>query len=353
MTASQHEPAQRIFVHRLVDWQRIRRRLECYPAISRTFPLETMKNCCESSPYYCHYMSWRLGTLEPEDCFQRLEELLLCAEALPNWEHEKRSFVNSSDFPLFWSLVWQLQVAEHLCSVGTNVRWAKTSQGQPSPDLSVEIDGERWSVECSVPRKSFGLLRFLKEVLLKLDDGVRITYDPCLRFDLPKDSNSNGFLDQVLAQFLDPNRLAMAKEDAEKQHPVVLYKDPGSSLYIYVDGERDYMPGVVPNQTGDPKAYVELVLEEAVNAKQWRNGLAERHPNLLAVNYVLGDDYQIARMLPKWMQTLKLPEIGPNIDALAGAAVDEYERLTWQKLEVIVQSREVEGSSLGRRLASL
>ena len=67
----------------------------------------------------------------------------------------------------------------------------------------------------------------------------------------------------------NPNRLAEAKEDAEKQHPVVLYKDPGSSLYIYVDG-----------------------------------------------------------------------------------AVDEYERLTWQKFEVIVQSREVEGSSLGR-LASL
>ena len=284
-----------------------------------------MKRCSESSPYYCHYMSWRLGTLETEDSFRRLEELLLCAEALPNWEHEKRSFVNSADFPLFWSLVWQLQVAEHLSSVGKNVRWGKASQRQPSPDLSVEVDSECWFVECYVPRKSFGLLRFLEEVLLKRD--VRVSYDRCLRFDLPKDSNRNGFLDQILAQVLDPSRLAKAKEDAESRHPVVLYKDPGSSLYIYMDGENDYMPGVVPNQTGDPKAYVELVLKEAVNKKKCSNGLAKHHPNLLAVNYVLGD-YSVASMLPKRMQTLKLPQIGPDIDALAGAAVDINERLT-------------------------
>ena len=174
--------------------------------------------------------------------------------------------------------------------------------------------------------------------MLNLDPELRISYDRCLRFDLPKNSNQNDFLHQILARFLDPSRLAKAKEKAKSQYPVVLYKDPGSSLYIYVDGDGDYTPGVVPNRTGDPKAYVELVLGEAVRDKGCSNDLSKCHPNLLAVNYALGD-FQIARMLPKRMPTLKLPQIAPNIDALAGAGVGINERLTLRKLDIMVLQR--------------
>ena len=348
MTTLQHEPAQRILVQKLIDWQRIQRRLKCYPAISRTFPREMMKKRDGDPPYYCHYMSWRLGTGETEDLFQRLEDLLLYAEALPNWKHEKKSFVNSADFALFWSLVWQLQVAEYLGSIGTNVCWVKTSQGKASPDLSVEVGAERWFVECYVPHKSFELFGFLEELLREHDPEVRISYDRCLRFQLPKNSDRNGFLDEVLTQVLDPGRLAKAKDDAEAHYPVILYKYPGSSLYIYVDGESDYMPGVVPDQTGDPKAYVELVLKEAVSAKKCKNDLANHHPNVLAVNYLLGDDYQIARMLLERMQTPRLPQTGPNIDTLAVAAVGIDKRLTWQDLEIKIWSGDFDCSFLGR-----
>ena len=156
MTTPPHNPTQRQFVHRLIDWERVESRLKLYPAIKRAFPVETLKHRCESKPYYCHYMAWRLGTWENESLFQRLEELLCCAEALPNWEQEK-SLLSSADFADFWSLVWQLQVAEHLCGVGTDVRWANSG-----PDLSVKIDNKRWYAECYTPRKSFGLLEFLR-----------------------------------------------------------------------------------------------------------------------------------------------------------------------------------------------
>ena len=219
MTTPPHNPTQRQFVHRLINWERVESRLKCYPAIGRAFPVETLTKHCESPPYYCHYMSWRLGTWEDECNFQRLEEMLRCAEQLPDWKHE-RSLLVSTDFADFWSLIWQLQVAEHLCEVGTDVRWAKSG-----PDLSVKVGNKRWYVECYVPRKSFGLLRFLEELLQKLDPDVRTSYDMCLPFQLPQNADRNRFLDTILSPFRDCTYLEKAKEAAKKEWPVVLHED--------------------------------------------------------------------------------------------------------------------------------
>ena len=251
----------------------------------------------------------------------------------------------SGEFADFWSLVWQLQVAEHLCEVGTDVCWTKSG-----PDLSVTVDDKCWYVECYTPRKSFGLLRFLEELLRKIDSHVRTSYDLCLPFQLPGNADRNGFLNEVLSPFLDPDFLANAKKYAETKYPVVLYKDPGSSLYIYLKGDNvdAYMPGIVPNQTGDPKFYVERVLEEAVNAKKCSNDMKNHHPNLLAVNYLLSDDFHVAEMLPHRVQSLTLPQIDPNIDALAFSVVGIDGRLTRKKLKIAIRSEKVERSFLDK-----
>ena len=256
MTTHQHEPAQRELVHKLIDWELMCSRHDHYPVIQQTFPMEMLEKYSEKPPYYCHFMSWRLGTWGDETLFQRLEDLLCCAKSLPNWEDEKKSLVRSADFAEFWSLIWQLQVAEHLCEVGTDVCWGKSDQSGKSPDLSVKVGNERWYVECYMPRKSFGLLRFLEELLQKHDPDIRISYDPCLCFKLPGDSARNQFLDERVSRFLDPTYLAKAKVAAKQEHPVLLDKHPESSLYVYVDGDDSdaYMPGIVPNQVAESHA---------------------------------------------------------------------------------------------------
>ena len=327
-TTLEQKPAQCELVHRLIDWERVRYRCECYPAIGRAFPLEMLKKGCESPPYYCHCMAWRLGTWTDESLFQRLEELFCCAEKLPNWKHEK-SLLSDTDFATFWSLVWQLQVAEHICEVGEDVCWAESG-----PDLSVTVDKERWYVECYTYRKSFGLLEFLNELLKKLDPAVVTEYDRCLPFQLPQDSDRTHFLEEILLPFLDPTYLAKHKKAAEQKYPVVLYKHPCSSLYVYVEGSdgNAYSPGIVPNEVGNPEYYLKVVLKEAVRAKRNSNDLKRCHPNLLAVNYLLSTDYQLARSL---RVTPPLPENDPNIDVLAVSAVGIDERLTREKLEVV------------------
>ena len=324
MTTLGHEPAQRQLVHRLIGWERVTSRLERYPAIGRAFPLETLKRGCESPPYYCHYMAWCLGTW-PNELVERLEELLRCAEDLPNWEHEK-SLLSDTDFAVFWSLVWQLQVAEYLREIGKDVSWAKSG-----PDLSVKIGGERWFVECYTYRKSFGLLNFLEELLQRLDPAVCTKYSRCLPFSLPSGRDRELFLDEVLSPFLDPAYLANAKERAEQEYPVVLYRHPESSLCVCVEGSGDYMPD--NNVVGHPESYLNVALKEALRAKRDSNDLKNHHPNLLAVNYLLSTDYQLAESS---RGTPPLPENDPDIDVLTVSAVGIDERLTRVKLEVVV-----------------
>ena len=192
-----------------------------------------------------------------------------------------------------FALVWQLQVAEHLHKVGTEVSWAKSG-----PDLSVKVGNELWYVECYTPRKSFGLLEFLRDVLSKLDPDLRTSYDLCLPFQLPKNSDRDLFLDGILRPFLDPSYLAKSKEAAKQGSSVTLYEHE-SSLRVYLaDG-----PDVV-TETVDPKFYVEKALKHAVKNKECENDLRNRRPNLLAVNYLLFDEFTLADLLPERMKSL-------------------------------------------------
>ena len=335
MMTSQDHPSQRHFVHQLIDWEEVKCRHERYPSIGRAFPLDTIKQRRESLPYFCHYMAWRLGTWQDESLFQRIEELLCCAEALPNWEHEQ-PLLRSAEFGDFWSLVWQLQVAEHLCKVGTDVSWAEAG-----PDLSVKIGDQRWFVECYTYHKSFDLLFFLEELLRKLDPAVCTDYDLCSPFRLPQNSDRTEFLHEILSPFLDSSLLENAKEKARRKYPEVLYSHRSSSLYVYVKGDDEdaYEPSIIPSVVGNPESYLQVALNEAVRAKQNSNDLKNHHPNLVAVSYLLSTDYQVAKSLPERVQSLTLSKIEPNIDVLASSAIGIDERLSREKLKVIEVSR--------------
>lgn len=345
------EPAQRQLVHRLLNWDLVRDRCGRFSAIGNMFPMEAMEKCADSSPYYCHYMSWRLGTWRDESLFERLNDLISCAETLPNWQEEKRPLVASADFAEFWSLVWQLQVAEHLCRVGTDVRWTKRRGGVASLDLSATVAGQQWFVECYSQRKSFGVLGFLEDILPRIGRDISTSYDACLPFQLPMDRERASFLDEVLGRFLDGDMLADARKSARTRYPAVLCEHPGSSLCVYLRGANvdAYTPGVVPNQTGSPRFYVERVLQEAVKAKENSNGLKCHHPNLVAVSYLLGRDFQTATALREQRVITEMaPELGPNVDVLAVSTIGIDERLTRERLAVAVGPARRWNDSLSR-----
>lgn len=139
---------QQKLVQQLVSWDRIEERLARYSGIGDAFPLQLLKPYHDVPPFFCHYMTWRLGTWKNERSLQRLNELLVAAMSLENWSAE-RSLLRSAEFGDFWSLVWQLQMAEYLQSVGADAR--RLGVG---PDLSVRLGGEEVFVERLSYRKS-------------------------------------------------------------------------------------------------------------------------------------------------------------------------------------------------------
>lgn len=335
MTESENTPAQKQLVQKFINWMRVKKRLKKYPAINDAFPLEYLKSCKNKQPYYCHYMSWRLGTWHTESFFERLNELLELSKNLPNWSSEK-PLLTSPEFSDFWSLVWQLQVAEYLCDIGTDVKWLK--QG---PDLSVSIDSEVRYVECYSYRKSFGLLNFIGELLRNVDDSISTSYGYCMPFGLPQNSDRSLFLDHVLTKFKDPCFIKESRQKALERYPVVMWKDSESKngLVIYMEGPDPdaYAPGIVSRGVGDPQNYLEVVLKEALRNKNKSNDLKSHRPNLLVVNYLLSRDAQLATSRANALK-LPIPEIqlNLNIDAFAISGLGINDQLDRSKLKRIV-----------------
>ena len=250
---------------------------------------------------------------------------------LPNWSSEK-SLLWSSDFAEFWSLVWQLQVAEYLCQIKSNVNWVGSG-----PDLSVEIEGERWFVECYAYRKSFGLMLFIEEVLRQLDPSIRVDYSLCRTLCLATDRERSGFLYRTLLPFQDPQFIEYARSTSENAHPVVFcQQDSGLTIYLEGSDPETYISGVVPNQTGDPDEYLKVALTEAINAKRCANSLSACHPNLVAANFALSMDFHLA-ITPSGGAAMAIPkiELGPNIDAFAFGVVGIDESIERQKLRLV------------------
>lgn len=310
-------PSQRQLVRRFIDWDVVEHRLQRFAAVGRAFPIRLLRSREGTPPYYCHYMAWRLGTWTDESLLQRLEGLLTEAEKLPEWR-AKSALLESADFSDFWSLVWELQVAEYLCSIGSEVQWAASG-----PDLAVAIGSEKWFVECYVYRKSFGLMLFIEEVLTCVDPSIRVEYNLCMPFSLPNDKERSGFLHSLLSPFLDRTLVEDARARSTREYPVLLGCHD-SSLTIYMDGDdpRAYVPGIAPGQTGDAQKYLGVALKEAIGAKQYGNSLATHRPNLLAVNYILSADPQLALgQVDNLSLSLPAVELGANIDVIVITAV--------------------------------
>ena len=316
-------------VHQFLDWENVELRLKQFPAIGRAFDLEVMRRRSQQGPYYCHYMAWRLSRWPDESLISRLDQLLSIAEELPGWRFE-RPLLESAEYAEYWSLVWQLQMAEYLVSIGESVEWSDSG-----PDLSVEMLGERWFVECYCFRKSFGLLNYIEDILFAIEPSVRVAYDKCMQFSLPSNSERESFLSDVSKPFLNASLVEDAKREALVEYPVVLFDHQDSSLVIYIEGEGDYMPGRIPNRTGSPSGYLKVALEEAASAKEGRNQLSMHRPNLVAVNFLLSTDFQLARSSAWQRDGYPLPRLPDDIDGLAVGTVGIDELVKSDSLSII------------------
>lgn len=309
----------RHFVHELIDWGRVQERLRRYPAIARSFPEEMLKKHGDAPPYYCHGMAWRLGTWSTwsENTFVRLNQLLCLGRRIPNWKNEK-SLLTMPDYGTFWSVIWQLQVAEHLCRIGTGVRWGDASGG---PDLSVEIAGKRWFVECYSVQKSYGLLSFLEELLSKiLNVNVQTEYQLFLPRPLPRGNEAGRSFDEILEPYCDRR----CRDKVNRADVTIVFKTSDNSPWIRLTRKNEYVPNTDPS--GSPRTHVAVMLAESVRKKTQANQLGRHHPNVVAVNLLLTDTQVASSLRHNVIQEMAPSLEDTTIDVLAiadGVGIDE------------------------------
>jgi hypothetical protein len=158
-------PAQKLFIERYLDWDRVEARLNRYPAIQQSFDLVFLRSFVDTPPWYCHYVAWILGAWTQEDETCRLNELLALGSEFDGWTHEFRTLKPRPGIGDYWSLVWQLEVAEFLTGLTADVRWHPGG----GPDLSARRGSEHLYIECYCPTKAWGIECFLCDLVIKTD----------------------------------------------------------------------------------------------------------------------------------------------------------------------------------------
>lgn len=205
--------------------------------------------------------------------------------SLRNWKDSKKeSLLNTCEYAEFFSLLWELQMAKALSNSGAKVEW--TEKG---PDLKVTYNNKEFYVEYFCYRKSFAVELFIGELLRKIDGNLRIERSEYVKHGIPNEKDEvECFLHTIFKPFLNEEFLREMKEEAERAYPVILYRGLNFSIYLEGNNPDNYVAST--NAQGNPEAYLDVAVREAIKAKQ--SQLEEYHPNILAVNYLLSPDFQ-------------------------------------------------------------
>ena len=305
------------FVHENIDWTRIRQRLSRFPHIGVAFPEAMLRRFAADAPFYCHYMSWRLGTWSDDKPFVLMDDLLRYAASLPNWSNEA-PLLTTPEFAAYWSLLWQLQVAAMFRDLGGRPSWLTSG-----PDLLVATDEGPFFVECYVYNKSFGTAEFIAELLQRADPAYRLEHDPLLPHRLPSGTALADLLDALFRAVLNRSYTTFSQAAAAEAYPVPVTLPSGSTnafIYMEDDNPSSYDPSLHPSRAGDPDKYLQVALQEALAAKGGANDLLSKHPNVLAVNFVLSEDWQLAALLRPDIALVATSNVPAGIDAVFIAA---------------------------------
>jgi hypothetical protein len=246
-------------------------------------------------------VAWILGAWCREDEADRLNELLALGSELDGWKREFRSLKPRPGIGEYWSLVWQLQIAEFLTGLGADVRW----QPRGGPDLLARRGSEPHYIECYCPTKAWGIECFLTDLVIKTDPKLSVSRVRNLRspFACSSDAEIESLLDRALSPLLDELWLAECRRQAECRYPVMVYdaEQHGHRFSIVMEGtdaRAYYPPADVPgkgaqNKHGTPAISLQNYLEEFTRNKEAKNKMELCRPNLLAMN-ARGLDWQLA-----------------------------------------------------------
>ena len=279
-------------VEKYLDWDRVERRLLKHGNIGRRFSVEELREHAPP-PYHCHYLAWRLGTWPEnrgsEACFRLFDALIEKCSRLEGWGESER--LGNPGYEVFWSHLWELQVAEALLRTESVDELVWLPKG---PDLQVCINGRRCFVECYVYVKSFGAEQFIQDLLQQVDRRFRVEHMRGTPMTIPSNGRET-FLDQLFRPLLSSGYVEGLREEASRRGRAdVDIPDGACNLEAWLENPCVPRPIDQGNAHPDGMCFVKDVLQKAVMNKAERNALSEHRPNMVCINASLGGDYTVS-----------------------------------------------------------
>ena len=306
------EPSHLTFIKQYLNWERARERLSRYKHIAEIFPITELQNCANKAPFYCHYLSWRLGTWQNEGWFEFFDKLLAKCVALPGWDRNSH-VPGGCEFDKFWGFVWELQTAVFFAD---SLR-LKTVWRESGPDFQISGGTKSFFVECTTYRKSFALEEFIGELFHCIHPDIITAHTPCIQFSLPKNHEIENFLDDLFKPYLDPLFLQRKFIELKRQTPIILHVPSKiKNYFVYLENlnatDHIYEMEGMLTSSGDPELFLKTAHNEIFSNKASANNLEQMRPNLLMVNFLLGRDWQLASSL----RNIPEPNLGETIDGV-------------------------------------
>ncbi len=308
------EPAHKILVHRYLQMERVEARLSQYHHIAAHYRVDDFIRCSEQAPYYCHYLAWRLGVWDSPEWCSFLDDLFATAMLLDGWNNGKvkKGLFKDCRYEALWQLLWELQVAKFFTGIeGAEVQWLNAG-----PDLKISTVHGSFYIECYTYTKSFGIMEFISELFSQIDPRISVQHAVFNKLSLPKDNNTDAFLDRVFRPILEQPAL---------QENTVLSRADNFIVYVKGDDPLAEPPSELVTllmNTGNPEKYLQVALPEALGAKidenhRLTNGLEDHHPHVLAINFLLSPDYQVAQQMQVYLdKSLQLPDTWEKYDGV-------------------------------------
>ncbi len=275
-------------VHKLINRDLLEYRFDKFINLKENITKNDLNKYDQKPPYYCHYLSWILGTWQDETLISFFDSMIGIASKIPGWKNEKK-LLTEGTFKNFYSLIWQLQIATFLKSNSkiSELKW----QGGGS-DFIFNIGDDKYFLECYVFFKSFITDLFLEEVFNKIDPRIKIYHQIYQKKLSIKDEDE--FYNSIFSIINDSIAFNNKLNELNEKHPVILKSCEDLNLYIYLEGKDldKYDPSVLPSGGRCVIEYATTMINEAINNKYESNNLKFSRPNILAINFISSYDLQ-------------------------------------------------------------
>jgi hypothetical protein len=231
---------------------------------------------------------------------------------------------SDTDYGAFWTLLWQLQVAEWVTRKGLQARWQN-----PGPDLRVEVGGQPIFLECYSSAGVYPGVLFLEELLAHVHPHLVVSYHPHL--NLSGNPLSLEIILEGCAKELDRSLAGAVKRVADGPWPDLLYSSPqGGAVQVRLEGsnEERYNSDLDRFPGSDPETHFAHILGKAFEAKSGKNGLQTFRPNVVAVNLATQEEFQAVTHILRDREAPSEFPLPKDLDGIIWSITGINEKLT-------------------------